>query len=115
MKKLQVSILAIASLLSIQTIKAQTIDEVVNKNIEAMGGIEKLMSIKTVRMEGTMNKMGQDIGITLTRSHLVGQRIDISVMGMAGYQINTPTTGFGFMPFIGQSAPEAWSDDQVKS
>ena len=111
MKKLQLSILAITTLLSI---KAQTIDEVVNKNIEAMGGIEKLSSIKTLIMEGSMNAGGQDVGITVTKSHLVGQRVDISVMGMTGYQINTPTQGWGFMPFGGQTTPEAWTDDKVK-
>ena len=70
MKKLQLSIFAIAILLSI---KAQTIDEVVNKNIEAMGGKEKLSSIKTLIMEGSMNAGGQDVGITVTKSHLVGR------------------------------------------
>ena len=115
MKKLQLSILAIASLLNIQTINAQTVDEVVNKHIEAMGGKEKLLSLKTLKMEGTMNAMGQDVAITLTKSHLVGQRVDISVMGMTGYQLNTPTQGMGFMPFGGQTEPKAWPEEQVKS
>lgn len=115
MKKLQLSILAVASLLSMQTLKAQTVDEVVNKNIEAMGGKEKLLSIKTIRFEGTMNAMGQDVGITITKSHLVGQRVDIAVMGITGYQINTPTQGWAYMPFGGQTTPEAWPDEQVKT
>jgi len=114
MQKLQAGILAITLLLSIQTIKAQTAEEVVNKNIEAMGGKEKLLSIKTIKMEGAMNSMGQEVAIEITKSHLVGQRIDITVMGMTGYQLNNATQGWSFMPFNGQPAPEAWNEDQVK-
>jgi hypothetical protein len=115
MKQVKLSIVAIATLLSVQTIKAQTLDEVINKQIEALGGKEKLNGIKTVIMEGNMSAQGQDVGITITRSHQVGQRVDISVMGMTGYQINTPTNGWAFMPFGGQTEPEAWPDEQVKS
>ena len=68
MQKLQAGILAITLLLSIQTIKAQTAEEVVNKNIEAMGGKEKLLSIKTIKMEGAMNSMGQEVAIEITKS-----------------------------------------------
>jgi hypothetical protein len=115
MKKLQLSILAIASLISVQSIKAQTVDEIVAKNIEAMGGKEKLNSIKTVKFEGTMNSMGQEVAMTITKSHNVGQRVDIAVMGMNGYQINTPTAGWNYMPFAGQASPQALTEEEVKS
>lgn len=115
MKQIKFCIAAIAALISVQTVTAQTVDEVVNKYVDALGGKEKLASLKTVRMEATMNANGADIDLTITKSQMVGQRIDIAVMGMNGYQIYTPTAGWSFMPFAGQTSPEAMKDDQVKS
>lgn len=41
------------ALLTFVSVKAQTADEIINKHIEAMGGKAKLLSIKSVYMEGT--------------------------------------------------------------
>ena len=115
MKQIKFGIVAIAALIGIQSVTAQTVDEVVNKYVDALGGKEKLASLKTVRMEATMTANGADIEITITKSQMVGQRMDIAVMGMNGYQIITPTAGWSFMPFAGQTSPEAMKDEQLKS
>ncbi len=115
MKKIKLLVGALALLVFSNPLSAQTADEIISNHIQAMGGKEKLKTINTLRMEGTMNAMGQEVGITITKSHQAGQRLDISVMGMTGYQINTPTGGWNYMPFGGQSAPEAMPDEEVKS
>jgi len=94
MKQIKFGIVAIAALIGIQSVTAQTVDEIVNKYVDALGGKEKLASLKTVRMEATMTANGADIEITITKSQMVGQRMDIAVMGMNGYQIITPTAGW---------------------
>ena len=115
MKKLKLGLLALIVVVSVQTMQAQTVDDVVNKYVAALGGKDKITSLKTIRMEGTMNTNGTDVNVTVTRSNMVGQRIDISVMGMDGYKIFTPTAGWNYMPFAGQTAPEAMKDDEVKA
>ncbi len=115
MKQFKLGLLALTALVSVHTTKAQTVDEIVNRNIAAMGGKEKLETLKTVRMEGLLNTQGTDVNLVITRATLIGQRIDISVMGMDGYQINTPTAGWNYMPFMGQTSPEAMKDDQIKA
>ena len=115
MKQIKLGLLVVAALIAGQTIKAQNVDEVVNKYVDALGGKEKLASLKTVRMEAVMNANGTDVDITITKSQMVGLRMDIAVMGMNGYQIVTPTAGWSFMPFAGQTAPEAMKDEQLKA
>ena len=58
---------------------AQTADEVVGKYLTAMGGADKLKSIKTVKLEGSLSTQGLDIPITITRKNNVGMRIDLEI------------------------------------
>lgn len=113
MKKLSITLFMAAALAAFDS-KAQTVDEVIDKHVEALGGKEKLNSLKSVRMETNLSVQGMDIPVINTKVHNVGQRVDISAMGMDGYVINTPTAGWTFMPFMGQSAVEAMPAEQVK-
>ena len=115
MKQIKSGLLALAVLLGVQVAKAQTLDEVVNKYVSALGGKEKLSTLKSVRMDGTLNASGTDVNLIITKSQLVGERIDITAMGMNGYQIFTPTTGQVYMPFMGQTAPEVMKEEQIKT
>ena len=115
MKQIKLTLIAVAAICSVQTTKAQTVDEVVNKHVMAMGGKEKLSTLKSVRMDGMLNASGTDVNLTITKSQLIGERIDINAMGMNGYQLFTPTSGTVYMPFLGQTAPEVMKEEQVKT
>lgn len=93
---------------------AQTVDEIISKHIEAIGGKEKLMELKTVVSEGSFSFQGLDIPVTIYQTHNVGTRVEISVAGMTGYIINTMTEGWTFMPFQGMVSPEAMAADLIK-
>ena len=62
------------------SVSAQTVDEIIQKNLAAKGGIEKLKAIQTLRSTGTMLAQGQTVTITVTskRPNLTRQEI---VMG----------------------------------
>ena len=83
------------------------LDDIINKHINALGGREELLSLKTIRLTGTLTTQGFDVDVTITKSHLIGMRTDINIPGMsAGYRIVTPTKSINFLPFQGQSSPE---------
>ena len=116
MKKIKIGLLAFSALLSVQAMKAQTADEVVEKYVTALGGKEKLLSLKSVKMSGNLSVQGFDVGVTVTAVHGVGFRNDISVPGMGeGFQVVNTTKGWNFMPFQGQASPEEIPAEQAKA
>ena len=113
---MSVRIVLIACLtLAITTItKSQTVDEVVAKHIEAIGGAENWRKIKSLRTNGVLTVQGNEIKISMVQLHGKGMRQDILLQGIAGYQIITPTHGWTFMPFQGQTEVSAMSAEAVK-
>ena len=115
MKTLKMSFLAMIMMIAgTITVKAQTADEVIDKYAQAIGGKDNLKKINTMKVEGTMNAQGSEIGIAMTAVHKKAMRQDISLMGMTGYTIVTDKEGWTFMPFAGHTKPEAFTPDQVK-
>lgn len=114
MKTLKLFSLFVATAFSITAVKAQTADEIVNKHIEAIGGAENWKKVKSMVQSGTMSVQGADITVVRTVVHTKGSRQDISLMGMNGYMIVTPTAGWNFLPFQGQTTPEPMTEEDLK-
>lgn len=114
MKTLKTFFIAALSFAAISA-SAQTADEIVNKHIAAMGGAEKLATLKTVKMEGSMSTQGIDIPLTITKSHLLGMRLDMEIMGTSNYQLANATKGWVFMPVMQQTEPQEMDADQHKT
>ncbi len=93
---------------------AQTADEIVAKNIEAMGGEAKLASLTSVKKTGTMSAQGQDFPATMTIEHMKGFRFDFEIMGTSNYQIITPTKGSMFMPIQQMTEPKVSTEEELK-
>ncbi|MBI3137465.1 MAG: hypothetical protein HYZ15_02645 [Sphingobacteriales bacterium] len=110
MKRLIFSVLFLAAAVAGQS---QTADEIINKHLEAIGGADNWRKVNSVKMEGVLQIQGAEVNVTLTVLHGKGMRQDISVMGMTGYDIVTPTEGWSFMPFQGQQTPEAKTPEDL--
>jgi hypothetical protein len=111
MKRFFLSILAIAT---VGFTYAQTADEIVNKHIEAIGGTDAWKKVNSMVTTGTLKMQGAEIGMSLTVLNGKGSRQDLTIMGMNGYQIVTPTQGWKFMPFQGQKEVEPITADDLK-
>lgn len=116
MKLFKLSAVLLTAIFFGQFAEAQTVDEVITKYIDAMGGKEKIMSLKSVKMDGNLSVQGIDVGVNTTLVSGVGSRTDISVPGMGeGFQIMNTTKGWNFLPFQGQSSPEEVPAERVKA
>jgi hypothetical protein len=114
MKLIRTSAIAIAAMLVSVFTFAQTAEEIVAKHIEAVGGAAAWKKVNSLYYEGKMTVQGAEVNVTLTVLNGKGSRQNISVMGMTGYQIITPTAGWNFMPFQGQTTAEAMTADELK-
>jgi hypothetical protein len=114
MRSLRVVMMAVVSMLSAICVHAQTVDDIINKHIEAMGGKDKLASVKTIYTEYDMDVMGnQAAGVTYVVNGKA-YRNEIDFGGQKIIQCLTDKGGWGINPMAGQTAAEALPADQVK-
>ncbi len=92
----------------------QTADELLEKNLKAMGGKEKLKALQSVRMTGTMKMGPMEAPITLTRARPSSTRFDFSIQGMIATQAYDGKTGWMLLPFTGNKDPQLMTDDMLK-
>jgi len=93
---------------------AQTADELVNKNVQAKGGIEKIKAIQTLRMKGRLNQGGftARVGQELKRPEML--RSTFTVQGMTAIQAYDGQTGWQISPFQGRKDPELLGEDDLR-
>ena len=90
----------------LQESSSQSIDEIIDKHVAAMGGKEKMDSLKTVIIEGTFRLEEYELPLKAYLSNNVGQRFDLSVLKTSGFIIVTPNSGWQFFPFQGMKEPQ---------
>jgi hypothetical protein len=97
---------------------AQTAEELVNKNIQAKGGLEKIKSAKTRLTTGRIKGGGRRRAAGATfrqmnmRSNLV--RNDLTLQGMTAVQAYDGAVGWQTNPFRGRKDPELMGEDNVR-
>ena len=115
MKAIKITILATGLLATcFATATAQTVDEIMTKHEKAVGGIENWNKIKTLKMEGSAVQGGMEINMTQTVIVEKAMRMDVSVMGMTGFQICTNDGGWSYMPFTGKTTLDTMKPDVAK-
>jgi hypothetical protein len=113
--KLVKSIVIALITLTAFNLSAQTVDDIVSKNIESMGGGERLAGLKSIKMTGNMAAGGNDIALTLLKLHKTGMRLDLDIMGTSNYQILNNKSGSTFFPVMGMTEPKEMEAEQYKS
>ncbi len=93
----------------------QTADELVTKNVQAKGGMEKIKAIKSVRITGKAT-VGPGIRAVSVqenqRPNLV--RETFSMQGMTAVKAYDGSTGWQIQPFEGHKDPQLIGEDEMK-
>lgn len=92
---------------------AQSVDEIINKHVAAMGG-DKYANIKSVKMEASAQIMGMDLPSNTTIVQGRGMRSQTTVQGSDIVQAIDGKTGWMINPMTGQSGATALPEEQVK-
>jgi len=109
-----VIVLVAVSCISVFT-RAQTADELVNKNIEAKGGMEKIKAVNSRRVTARLNAGGgftATMGFENQRPNLIRQTF--SLQGMTEVSAYDGTTGWQIQPFEGHKDPELMGEDELR-
>jgi hypothetical protein len=94
---------------------SQTADELIAKNIQAKGGLEKMRAIKTVRMTGKFeggDGFTASIGQENQRPNLV--RETFKLQGMTSVEAYDGTNSWQIQPFGGKKDPEMLGEDDLR-
>lgn len=94
---------------------AQTVDEIIAKNIQARGGLDKLRSIKTIRATARFSQ--GDFRATYVQENKREDKVRESVIfqGMAQVQAYDGHTAWQVNPFGGRKDPELMSQDDTRT
>ena len=109
-RKVAVAILALACAIPAL---AQTVDEIIAKNIQAHGGAAKLKSIKSMKAAGTIEiGPGMQAPMTAVQARPDNIRNEFTFQGMTAVQAYDGKDAWQIMPFSGKKDPDLMSADE---
>jgi hypothetical protein len=94
---------------------AQSIEEIVKKHVDAMGGKEKLNSLNSIIMEGTFRLEGFELPLKGYVKNNEAQRYNVMLMKTPGFIIITSQTGWQYFPFQGMKEPQVLKEDELNT
>ncbi|HMD43443.1 MAG TPA: outer membrane lipoprotein-sorting protein [Candidatus Acidoferrum sp.] len=106
--------LALFALLPL-ALPAQTVDEIIAKNVEARGGFDKLRAIKTLKMTARFSSGGFRAEYVQENKREDKVRENLIIQAMAQVQAYDGHSAWQINPFGGRKDPELMSQDDTKS
>ena len=94
---------------------AQTVDDIIAKNIQARGGLEKLKAVKSLRTTVKFSDGSFRAEFRQENKRPGKVREEFIVQGMAQIQAYDGKTGWQISPFSGRRDPDLMSQDDMKS
>jgi hypothetical protein len=107
--------LSMASLLIVSFTNAQTVDEIINKHVEALGGKDKLSQIKSISYDIKMEVNGNESSATVTILNGKGFKNQMDFNDQERVQVITDKGGWAATQSGGASDAKAFTTAQYKS
>jgi hypothetical protein len=111
-------VLAAALVLGVTAVAhAETADEILAQHFKAMGGLDKIKAVKSMKMTGKMVMGGaMEAPFTVFRARPNNQRVEFVFQGMTGVQAFDGKSGsaWSIMPFMGKKDPEVMPAEESK-
>jgi outer membrane lipoprotein-sorting protein len=92
----------------------ETADEIVAKNIQARGGLEKIKGVQSMRMTGSMRLGDERLPTSLELKRPNKSRWEFTLEGQTAIQAFDGKTAWMIMPFEGQTEPQIMTDQEAK-
>src|SRR3954447_16350203 len=106
MKVLRHGLLLLTTIVCIASAHAQTVNDIVNKHIEAMGGKSKLSQLKSIHMDMSMQMMGNEVPSSVIIVEGKGVKSETDLQGQKIIQVVTDTGGWMINPMMGVTTPQ---------
>jgi hypothetical protein len=103
-----------AAVLWLPGANAQTVDEVIAKNIEARGGREKIKALESVRTTGKLEAGFFRAAFRLENKRPEKYRQEVTIQGLTQVRAYDGKAGWQVSPFGGRKDPELLSQDDTK-
>jgi outer membrane lipoprotein-sorting protein len=115
MKKIMVLVLAVCVFSSLMLL-GETLDQILAKNYESRGGLEKLKSIQTVKIKGKIvqSMMNLEMPLELWYKKPNKIRMESSFQGRKVVQGYDGKIAWWIMPFLGTDDPQEMAEDQAR-
>jgi hypothetical protein len=93
---------------------AQNVDEIIAKNVQAHGGLEKLKTVQTLRTTGKFTQGSFRAGFLQENKRPGKVREEALIQGLAQVQAYDGKTGWQISPFGGRKDAELLAQDDLK-
>jgi outer membrane lipoprotein-sorting protein len=114
LRKCLLSLMALAALA--WPAAAQNVDEIIAKNIQAHGGLEKLKAVKAMRMTGKISLgQGLEAPAVIEQKRPNSFRLELTLQGLTLVQAYDGKAGWQIIPFGGKKDPEPMGEDELKA
>ena len=106
-------IVVVGVLCMVVAASAQTADELVAKNLQARGGVDKIKAVNTVKMAGKVY-VGINADVSQEQKRPSMLRQDFTVQGMTQIQSYDGSVGWQISPFQGRRDAELLGEDDMR-